>query len=382
MMMMTPRDAVGQRVNMTMTLQKTLVRSLAGSCILLCAVAVVLGAAPAAAQEAPRYELDPLWPKLPFGDQWLTGGLGGMCVGGDRIFILNRQNVVPADLDGSRLAPPIIELDADGDVVRGWGDPMQIGDRLHDCHVNADGSLWVVAAGTGVVQKYASDGSELLFQIGATGKYDSSDGTRQGEPLNSDRAQFFLPASLDVDEETGDIYVADGEVGGGNYRIAVLDSEGTFLRQWPLHRAEGEDVVPLPHCLRVSNDGLVHVCDRRADRIQVYDRMGKFIRNMDLPFDPVTPRDATRTGTRGTAVVLAFSPDSEQRFLFVLNQNSVMVDVVDRQSGEVLTSFGDGPGRYRGQFTLPHGIGVDSAGNVYVAEQEGRRIQKFVPVAP
>ncbi len=357
-------------------------RSFVGPCIVLAAALVILGAAPAAAQEAPRYELDPLWPKLPFGEQWLTGGLGGMCVGGDRIFILNRQNVVPADLDGARPAPPIIELDAAGNVVRGWGDPARIGDRLHDCHVNADGSLWVVAAGTGVVQKYASDGSELLLQIGETGKYDSSDGTRQGEPLNSDRAQFFLPASLDVDEETGDIYVADGEVGGGNYRIAVLDSEGRFLRQWPLHRAEGEDVIPLPHCLRVSNDGQVHVCDRRADRIQVYDRMGKFIRNMDLPFDPVTPRDATRTGTRGTAVVLAFSPDPEQRLLFVLNQNSVMVDVVDRQSGEVLSSFGGGPGRYRGQFTLPHGIGVDSAGNVYVAEQEGRRIQKFVPVAP
>ncbi len=379
--MMTPRDAVGQRLNMTMTFQKTVVRPLAGACILFCAVAVVLGAAPAAAQEAPRYELDPLWPKLPFGEQWLTGGLGGMCVGGDRIFILNRQNVVPADLDGARPAPPIIELDAEGDVVGGWGDPVQIGDRLHDCHVNADGSLWVVAAGTGVVQKYAGDGSELLLQIGETGKYDSSDGTRQGEPLNSDRAQFFLPASIDVDEQTGDIYVADGEVGGGNYRIAVLDSEGNFLRQWPLHRAEGEDVVPLPHCLRVSNDGLVYVCDRRADRIQVYDRMGKFVRDIDLLFDPVTPRDASRTGTRGTAVVLAFSPDPEQRLLFVLNQNSVMVDVVDRQSGEVLTSFGGGPGRYRGQFTLPHGIGVDSAGNVYVAEQEGRRIQKFVPVA-
>ena len=379
--MMTPRDAAGQRLNMTMTFQKTVVRPLAGACILFCAVAVVLGAAPAAAQEAPRYELDPLWPKLPFGEQWLTGGLGGMCVGGDRIFILNRQNVVPADLDGARPAPPIIELDAEGDVVGGWGDPVQIGDRLHDCHVNADGSLWVVAAGTGVVQKYAGDGSELLLQIGETGKYDSSDGTRQGEPLNSDRAQFFLPASIDVDEQTGDIYVADGEVGGGNFRIAVLDSEGTFLRQWQLHRAEGEDVVPLPHCLRVSNDGLVYVCDRRADRIQVYDRMGKFVRDIDLLFDPVTPRDASRTGTRGTAVVLAFSPDPEQRLLFVLNQNSVMVDVVDRQSGEVLTSFGGGPGRYRGQFTLPHGIGVDSAGNVYVAEQEGRRIQKFVPVA-
>lgn len=344
----------------------------------------VPGADPAAAQEVPRYELDPGWPRLPLGDRWLTGGLGGMCVGGgDRIFILNRGNVVPEDLDGARPAPPIIELDADGNVVRGWGDPARLGDRLHDCRVGADGSLWIVAAGTGVVRKYPADGGEPLLQIGETGKYDSSDGTRQGEPLNSDRAQFFLPASLDVDEQTGDVYVADGEVPGGNSRIAVLDREGRFLRQWPLHRtAEEAGVAPLPHCLRVSRDGLVYVCDRRADRIQVFDRTGRFVRNIDVPFDPVTPRGPGRGGTRGTAVVLAFSPDPEQRLLFVLNQNSVTVDVLDRRSGDVLTRFGGGPGRYRGQFTLPHGIGVDSAGAVYVAEQEGRRIQKFVPVAP
>ena len=340
----------------------------------------VVAPAPAAAQEVPRYELDPLWPKLPLGDRWLTGGLGGMCVGGgDRIFILNRQNVVPEDLDGARLAPPVIELDADGNVVRAWGDPAVIGDRLHDCHVDADGNVWIVAAGTGFVQKYASDGSELLLQIGETGRYDSSDGTRGGRPLNSDRAQFFLPAGVDVDPETGEVYVADGETASGNYRIAVLDRDGKFLRQWPLHRTAAEtDVTPLPHCLRLSNDGLVYVCDRQADRIQVFDRTGSFVRNIDVPFRPVTPRDDSRSGTRGTAVVLAFSPDPEQRLLFVLNQNSVMVDVLDRRTEELLTSFGGGPGRYRGQFTLPHGIGVDSAGSVYVAEQEGRRIQKFV----
>ena len=367
-----------------MTSSNPILRSMVAYGAVLVVAAIVCGALPAAAQDVPRYELDPLWPKLPFGDGWLTGGLGGMCVGGsDRVLILNRQNVVPADLDGARLAPPVIELDPAGNVVRGWGDPALIGDRLHDCHVDGDGNVWLVAAGTGVVQKYSGDGSELLLQIGETGQYDSSDGTREGRPLNSDRAQFFLPASLDVDPETGDVYVADGETPAGNFRIAVLDGDGRFLRQWPLHRTAAEqDIVPLPHCLRVSNDGLVYVCDRRADRVQVFDRMGRFVRNIDVPFHPVTPRGGDRTGTRGTAVVLAFSPDPEQRLLFVLNQNSVTVDVVDRRSGEVLTSFGGGPGRYRGQFTLPHGIGVDSAGNVYVAEQEGRRIQKFVPVTP
>ena len=96
-----------------------------------------------------------------------------------------------------------------------------------------------------------------------------------------------------------------------------------------------------------------------------------------MPWPEQAPPDVRRLKTRGTAFLIAFSPDSDQRYLFVLNQNSVMVDMLDRQSGRVVSSFGGGPGRYLSQFTLPHGIGVDSNGNVYVAEQEGRRIQKF-----
>ena len=275
-----------------------------------------------------------------------------MCIDGrDHVYVVNRQNVVDADLNGASLAPPVIEFDADGRVVRAWGDPDLLGDRLHDCHVDANQNVWIVASGTGYVQKYSRDGGELRLQIGNTGVYDSSDGTRDGRPLNSNRARFFLPASLDVDAATGDIYVADGELPRGNQRIAVLDRNGRFLRQWPLHRTEAErDIAQLPHCLRVSDDGFVYVCDRQADRIQVFDRMGTFIRNIDVPW-PAIPVEARRGPTRGTAVVVAFSPDPEQRLMFVVNQNSVMVDVLDRRSGELLSSFGGGPGRYPGQFT-------------------------------
>ena len=347
--------------------------------VLVAAAAALIIAVPVRAQQVPQFEVDPLWPRLPLGNNWLTGGLGGMCLDSrDHDYILNRQNVVADDLDGANLAPPVIELGPEGNVVRGWGDPELLGGRLHDCHVDADQNVWIVAAATGVLQKFSSDGSELLLLIGERGSYDSDDGTRGGRPLNSDRARFFLPGSIDIDAASGDIYVADGELPGGNYRIAVLDRNGRFLRQWSLHRGEDEgDITPLPHCLRLSNDGLVYVCDRQADRIQVFDKMGNFIRNIDVGFEPTTPARGRSSGTRGSAVVLAFSPDPEQRFLYVVNQNSVMIDVLDRQSGQYLSSFGSGPGRYRGQFTLPHGIAVDSAGNVYIAEQEGRRIQKF-----
>lgn len=350
--------------------------------VLLTATAISL-AVPIDAQ-VPHYEVDPSWPKLPLGGGWITGGLGGMCIDGrDHIYVLNRQNVVPADLNAADLAPPVIEFAPDGEIVRAWGTLEQLGERLHDCHVDADQNIWIVAAATGVIQKYSPDRGERLLQIGASDKYDSSDGTRQGRPMNSNRAQFFLPASVDVDPETGDVYVADGETPEGNSRIAVLTRDGQFLRQWRLHRTEQEDgIVPLPHCLRLSNDGLVYVCDRRGDRIQVFDRQGTFIRNIDVPWTTNAPQGNRRAETRGTAVVIAFSEDSEQRHLFVVNQNSVLVNILDRQTGQVVGSFGGGPGRYMGQFTLPHGIAVDSRGNVYVAEQEGRRIQKFRLVEP
>jgi DNA-binding beta-propeller fold protein YncE len=333
----------------------------------------------ASAQQYPQFEVDPLYPELPFGDKWLTGGIGGMCIDSqDHVYLLNRQNVVADDLDGSKLAPPVIELDAEGRVVRGWGDPDILGGRLHDCHVESNGNIWIVAAATGYIQKWTNDGSELLMQIGESGAYDSSDGSRQGSPLNSDRAQFFLPGSIDVDPTNGDIYVADGELPGGNARVAVLNSQGEFLRQWQLNRSTSEtELTPLPHCLRLSADGFIYVCDREADRIQVFDKRGNFIRNIAVSFEPLSPADNRVSGSRGTAVVLAFSPDQAQRYLYVVNQNSVMIDVLDRETGERVSSFGEGPGRYRAQFTLPHGIGVDSKGNVYIAEQEGRRLQKF-----
>ena len=97
-----------------------------------------------------------------------------------------------------------------------------------------------------MVQKYTHDGRTLLQQIGKKGTLDSSDGTAKGTPLNSSAAVFFMPSSIDVDPLNGDIYVADGESPGGNRRVAVVDAEGTFLRQW---RPEVADTV---HCLAMA----------------------------------------------------------------------------------------------------------------------------------
>ena len=172
-----------------------------------------------------QYQADVSWPQ-PLPNRWVLGGLGGVCVDAqDHVLILNRQDVTEGDLNGARLAPPLIEFDPTGKVVHSWGDLKVMDPRLHSCHFDADGNVWIAAAPSGMVQKYSHDGSRLLLQLGKKGVLDSSDGTAKGTPLNSNAAQFFMPSSIFVDRQNGDVYVSDGEGAGSNRRIAVMDRD-------------------------------------------------------------------------------------------------------------------------------------------------------------
>jgi NHL repeat len=320
----------------------------------------------------PKYKVDVSWPK-PLPDRWVLGGLGGVCVDAqDHVLLLNRQDVLDGDLNAGHLAPSVIEFDSAGTLINSWGDPGLLDSRLHSCHFDHENNVWIGSAPSGMVQKYSHDGSKLLLQIGKKGVYDSSDGTVKGKPLNSNAARFFMPSSISVDGRNGDIYVSDGESRNGNNRVAVMDRAGTFLRQW---QPDGMQTV---HCMALANDGLVYVCNREASRIQLYDKMGKFIRNVDVPWKPYTPPpDGKPIASGGSAVALDFSRDPAQRLMYVINQNNAQVEIIDRQSGKIVSSLGGGVGHFPGQFDQPHGIAVDSKGSVYVAENRGKRIQKF-----
>jgi DNA-binding beta-propeller fold protein YncE len=222
-----------------------------------------------------------------------------------------------------------------------------------------------------MIQKYSHDGSKMLLQIGKKGIVDSSDGTIKGKPLNSSAAIFFMPSSIFVDPQNGDVYVSDGEGAGSNRRIAVMDRTGKFLRQW-----QPEDMTTV-HCMSIANDGQVYVCNREGSRIQIYDKMGNFKKSIEVPWTPVTPpKDGKVAESGGAAVALDFSQDRNQQFIFLINQNNAQVEIIDRESGKILSSFGR-PGAFPGQFNQPHGIAVDSKNNVYIAENRGRRIDKF-----
>jgi DNA-binding beta-propeller fold protein YncE len=348
----------------------------AAAALLIGAAVVWLQPNTAATQAlAPKYQVDASWPK-PLPNQWVLGGLGGVCVDAlDHVFILHRQDVPEDELKSGRMAPLIIELDPSGSVVNSWGDLSILDARLHSCYVDSNSDIWIASSPSGMIQKYSHDGRKMLMQIGKKGVVDSSDGTVKGRPLNSDAALFFMPSSIYVDPSNGNVFVADGESRGGNRRVAVVDRSGMFLHQW---QPEGMDTV---HCLSGSNDGLIYVCDRQHGHIQVYDKAGRFSKNIELKQQAMSPpNDGTAAGTGGSADAFGFSPDAEQRWLFVINQAKSRIEMVDRQTGAVVSSFGRA-GNLPGEFDQPHGLAVDSKGNVYIAENRGRRVQKFVPAS-
>jgi DNA-binding beta-propeller fold protein YncE len=123
------------------------------------------------------------------------------------------------------------------------------------------------------------------------------------------------------------------------------------------------------HCAEPTNDGLIYVCDRQNNRIQVFRRDGTFVQEAFY---------ARRTLGDGSVWDIAFSRDPEQRFIYMADGKNQKIYVIERRTLEVLTTFGDG-GRQPGQFFAVHSIATDSRGNIYTTETyEGKRIQKFV----
>ena len=337
--------------------------------------------------EVPIFEVDPLWPK-PLPNHWILGSTIGVSVDSrDHIWIIHRQTTFNAANElGATLDPPttecclpapnILEFDQEGNLVGSWGGPGEGYDwpqSNHGITVDAMDNVWIGGNGAedSHILKFTRDGT-FLMQLGQPGM-------RAG---SNDREHFWRVAEVTIDEEANEAYVADGY---GNRRIAVLDaSTGEFKRYWGAYGNVPDD-SPLPpyspddppaqqfrspvHCAQISHDGLVYVCDRAGDRIQVFQRDGTYVTEGFV---------APETLGSGSAWDLAFSHDAEQRFLYLADGSNKKIHVLDRATLEVLTTFGDG-GRQPGQFYGVHSIATDSQGNLYTTETyEGKRLQKFV----
>ncbi|MGH9356644.1 MAG: hypothetical protein ACRD10_10990 [Terriglobia bacterium] len=324
---------------------------------------------------SPRFEVDASWPK-PLPNRWVTGEVGGTCVDAhDHVFIVNRDNLTSAEKRNAKSAPPVIEFDPEGNVVNSWGDPSVLPGGPHGCFVDSHDNVWIAGKLDGIVQKYTHDSKTLLLQIGTRGKFDTSDGTIDGAPLNSSHTQLNEPAGMAVDPADGDVYVADGY---GNRRVAVFDRKGRFLRQWGRQGTLAEDKAGVGgvflgnvHCTVLANDGLVYVCDRLGDRVQIFTKMGKFVRNVF-----VNPAAGEIIG-RGTAWWLAFSPDKAQKYMYVADGGDEAIWIFDRATGTALSRFGQ-PGHQAGNFSFLHTIAVDLNGNLIAGETiDGRRVQRL-----
>ena len=366
-------------------------------------------------RHAPRFKVDASWPKpLPSvnGHQWVTGEVGGSCMTpDDHVVTVNRGfqtgGLVGQDGTTSIGSPPVIEYDAEGNVVRAWGNETKdaqgrnlvLPGGIHGCFVDWQGNVWIAGNGDGVVQKWTRDGSTMLLQIGQkfTCDWPAAGNTcgNSGADPNANKSKTLLnnPADLGVDKEAdpvtgqrGNVYIADGY---GNHRVVVFDANGKYVRQWgspgngpgqfgaapsgtpPVATDDGGH----PHCVVLGTDGLVYVCDRPNSRIEVFDRVGTFQRTIEVNTTAFMP-----LGNLGTlrACDLTLSPDRNQNWIYDTDLGNDSVWVIDRALGQVAARIGRA-GHNAGEFAFAHTVEVDSSGTIlYVAETiTGRRIQKF-----
>ncbi len=262
----------------------------------------------ATATGVPRFKYDAYWPK-PLPDGWVLGSVGSVCVDShDHVFAVTRGAMELKEKGLATPAPPVLEWDDAGNLVNSWGNRDLMAKTQHGCFIDKDSNFWTAGNNDGIVQKYTHDGSKMLLQIGTRGVMDSVDGLVNGKALNASHAGFFKPTNVAVDPVNGDVYVSDGY---GNKRVAVFDKEGHFLRQWGRQATQAETdagvggvfLSPV-HCVVIGNDGLVYVCDRLGDRVEVFDKMGNFKRNIRIE-----SKTAHRTGSEnavGTAGAMAF----------------------------------------------------------------------------
>ena len=350
-------------------------------------------AAEAAEVQAPRFEVDPLWPK-PLPNHWVQGMSVGVSVDAqDHIWIVHRTNTFepmeiyatanPPAAECCVPAPPVLEFDEDGNLIGHWGGPGQgydWPDSNHGITVDYKGNVWIGGNGRGKdrshfhdnqILKFTQDG-KLLMQIGHPSM---SQGSNDTENLKG-------PAKMFVDKVTDELYVADGY---GNHRVIVFDAEtGKYKRHWGAygHKPDDTDLGPYNpdsppaqqfrnpvHCAELANDGLLYVCDRPNDRIQVFKKDGTFVKETFI---------AKRTLGDGSTWDIAFSKDPQQKYIFLADGSNEKIYILLRDTLEILTSFGDG-GRQPGQFYAVHSIATDSTGNIFTTETyRGQRVQKFV----
>jgi DNA-binding beta-propeller fold protein YncE len=372
------------------------------------------------AQSPPAYTVERLWPR-PMSNGWILGSVTGVAVDAqDRVWVVHRgvdslnlrteaglNATPPGGETCCAAAPSVLAFDRAGTIVAKWGGP---GDGYvwpqspGGMAVDGKGNVWISAAGappgTGGgrggrgggraagggaaaggaaapppkpedahVLKFDSTG-KFVLQIGKPGDTGTPDSTTS---LNK-------PAGVVVDTAANEVFVADT----GNRRIVVFDATtGAYKRHWGAYGTKPDGTDPgaydpasapakqfrTPSCVEIASDGMVYVCDRTSNRIQVFGKDGKYVTEGFV---------AKATLGNGAAWDVAFSRDPKQQFLFVADGQNHRVHVLRRDTLVTVGSIGSG-GRYPGYFFGVGSVATDSQGTLYTGETfEGKRVQKFV----
>jgi sugar lactone lactonase YvrE len=282
------------------------------STLLLCAL---LGSGALARQSpAGSYTRIDGWAPPPGGTNW--GQVPGMTIDTTgRLFVFRRAE------------PPIVELDADGTVLKTWGADTFV--WPHGIRVDPNGYLWITDGrhrdGHGQqVFKYTRDG-QLLMTLGTRGVAGEGPDTFNG------------PCDVAV-AANGDIFVADGH---WNARIVKFDKEGRFIKAWG-KKGRGPGELDVPHTLVIDKRGRLLVGDRSNKRVQIFDQDGRYI---------------TEWTHLGSPSGMFIAPDDT---LYVVDYN-------DRK-GIFIASAETGAIRQKLDDAVAESVAVDAAGNIYVGE--------------
>lgn len=358
------------------------------ACVALGSAQTPAGKPTAVSSRAASFQVQPFWPR-PLPNHWLFGSITGVAVDSrDHVWVVHRgaaslnartemsAATKPPTAESCCVpAPQVLHFDPAGKLVSSWGGPGSGYDWPQSpggIAVDAKGNVWIAAAGPADplpgarsgrgrggapatppppdahVLKFSPEG-KFLLQIGKAGQAGDKTST----------TALHRPTALDVDATASEVYVADGM---DNHRIVVFDSEtGAYKRHW-------SGSFGTPSCVTLARDGQVYVCDRRNNRLQVFRRDGTLVKEVVI---------AKETRGEGSVWDVAFSPDPQQRYIYVADGSNQKVWVLNRSTLGVVSTIGAG-GRGAGQFFGVGSVAVDSSGNLYTGETyEGKRVQKF-----
>jgi len=364
----------------------------------------------------PWFQVDPFWPK-PLPNHWVLAMTIGLSMDAkDNVWILHRPQTLEQkesyatrnESDCCTAAPDVLEFDPAGNLLHHWGRDEVRGNghdwpsSNHGITVDKDENVWI--GGNGAYQPLPPPGSAAQFAPAAAapaaaapyaggvpqyhdsfilkfspdGKYLGQIGKANGSKGSLDTDNVRGVAQIRIIPGANELVLADGY---GNKRVSVWDAATLkFKRMWGAYGKKPDD-APIPHydvnspqfgnpvhCAQPSNDGLIYVCDRTNNRIQVFKTDGTYLRQHIVK--PDTKGD-------GSVWEIAFSRDPGQKFLYISDGANENIHVFDRASMKELYWFGGG-GRQPGQFYAVHSIVTDTKGNIYTTETyRGQRVQKF-----